>query len=217
MKTRLSRFLFEVTLWNVANVLCMGLATFAVYLVGTSFLDWGTVKLSIFLPLTAVMTSTWGSWSSMVWARTRAVRIGMYVSSGIPGVLMAALGIFGFYMHMGAWLVWAGFILGGAAMLTVNVTLCRRFNPRTHSVPALSTFYGVLVHPVITLVATGGIAAVWYNYLMNPLGSSLRDLISLSTVLTTLMAVALITTVIPAATSTFCRRLARDYGEKMRG
>jgi hypothetical protein len=216
MKTSLFRFFVELTLWSIANLLCMGLATSAVYVVGSTVLNWNPATMSFFLPATALLTSTWGAWSSMVWARNRAVRVGMYVSAGIPGIALIATGGLGLWVGFGAWFVWAGFILGGFAMIGATSALCRQFNPRTHSVPALSSLYGLLVHPIATLAASGGVAAVWYTFVSNPSGGW-RGLVSLSTLMATLLGVALITTVIPAATSTLCRKLALESGERFNG
>ncbi len=215
MKTSLFRFFVELTLWGIANLLCMGLATTAVYLVGTNVLDWGPAKLSFFLPLTAILSSSWGSWSSMVWARNRAIRGAMYASAAIPGVLMILSGGLGLWVGFGAWFIWATFILGGLAMIGATSALCRQFNPRTHSVPALSSLYGLLVHPILTLATTGFVGAVWYNFVSNPIDGSWRDLISVATLMASLLAIALTTTVIPAATSTVCRKLALDSGQKL--
>lgn len=215
MKTRTKRMFIELALWVLANVLCMGLATGAAYIAGSSLLGWGPTKLGIFIPLVAILSSTWGSWSSMVWARSRPLRIGMYGSAAIPGIVMLALGLFGLiYIKIGSILVWGAVIVGGIGMLAATVTLCRLFNPRTHNVPGLSKFYGVLVHPLLTLASTGAVATLWYIFVSRP-PSGWRDLVSVSVLMMTMLAAALISTVLPAAMSTLCRKLAYENGEKM--
>ena len=215
MKSTLFRFSVELTLWSIANLLCIGLATSAVYLVGTNFLDWGPASVGFFVPLTAIMTSTWGAWSSLVWARNRGVRAGMYVSASIPGIVLMIAGAAGMWFFLKGWLVWTGFIVGGLAMVGVTSALCRRFNPRSHSVPTLSNLYGLFVHPIVTLGATGSVAAVWYTFVSSS-GGGWRNLGSLSTLMASLLAFALITTVIPAATSTLCRKLALESGDRFK-
>lgn len=212
MKTTISTFVGELALWIVANTLCVVVPTAAVFFAGTHLLGWGPGHLSFYLTATALVTLTWGSWGALIWTRNPALRTSMRLTTLLPGVLVFALGLFGLYVGVGAWYIWGGLIASSLGMVASSAGLNRVFatggNPRR----SLSLGLGLGVYPLATTTFGMAAGALWYIYVTNPHSGDWRSLISIATLLITVMAIALISTVIPAAVSAIFRRAGVELG-----
>lgn len=212
MKTGISNFVGELALWVVANTLCVVAATTAVFFVGTGLLGWGPGMLSFYLTATALVTLTWGSWGALIWTRNPALRTSMQLTTLLPGVLVFALGLFGLYVGVGAWYVWGGLLASSLGMVAASVGLNRAFATAGRPRRGIALGIGLGAYPLATTAFGLGAGALWYGYVTNPHSGDWRSLISIATLMVTVMAIALISTVIPAAVSSIFRRAGIELG-----
>src|SRR5690606_38248731 len=74
--------------------------------------------------------------------------------------------------------------------------------------------YGLTIYPVATTALGGGVAVAWHWFVMGGASQSWRSLFTVASLMVTVMAVSLITTILPAALSRASRELAaRGCGE----
>ena len=210
MRNPATRFVFELFLWNVANILCVALPTAATYFIGTAILGWGPAYLSFYLTSALLVTLTWGSWAGRVWTRNRAIRAGMLATTLIPGAITMAIGGIGLWVGFGAWYLWAGIIGAGVGTIAAAIGLARYFRPDNVEPRVTQYLLGLFVYPVVTTAAAFAVASLWYNYVTNPASGDWRDIVSIATVYVTVLASVLISTVIPAALSSGLRKLSGD-------
>ncbi len=211
MKTPATRFILELLLWNVANVLCIAIPTAVTFILGKEFLGWGAGYLSFYVTSAVLVTLTWGSWAGLVWTRNRAIRGGMLATTLIPGLMTIAGGVVGLWVGFGAWFLWAGLIGAGVGMIAAAIGLSRFFRP-VHREPKLSSYvFGLAVYPIATTALSLGVAALWYNFVTTPASGDWRDLVSVATLYVTVLASALVSTVIPAVLSSGLRKVSGDF------
>lgn len=210
MRTTLSRFVTEILLWNAANVLCILLPTSAVYFVGRHMLEWGPGFLSFYLTTTVLATLTWGSWAALVWTRSRALRGGMQAMTLLPGVLTMLAGCAGLWVGFGAWWLWAGIIGAGAGTIATAVALVRFFRPLNREPSGSSYLFGFGVYPFVTTALALGVGALWYGFVTGSTFEDWRGLISIATLYVSVLASVLVSTVIPALTSSSLRKVSGD-------
>lgn len=210
MKNHAGRFILELFLWNIANVLCIAIPTIATFFIGKEMLGWGPGYLSFYVTSAVLVTVTWGSWAGLVWTRNRAIRGGMLATTLIPGLLTIIGGVVGLWVGFGAWFLWAGLIASGVGMIAAAVGLSRYFRPVQRE-PKLSSYVlGLGVYPLITTGVALGVAAMWYNFVTNPTSGDWRDIVSIATLYVTVIASALISTIIPAMISSSLRKVSGD-------
>lgn len=211
MKNSAGRFILELFLWNIANVVCIAVPTAVTFFLGKEVLGWGAGYLSFYVTSAVLVTLTWGSWAGLVWTRNRAIRGGMLATTLLPGLLTVAGGAVGLWVgFVGAWYLWAGLIGAGVGMIAAAIGLSRFFRP-VHREPKLSSYvFGFGVYPLATTVLSLGVAALWYNFITNPATGDWRDLMSVATLYVTVLASALISTVIPAMLSSTLRKVSGD-------
>jgi hypothetical protein len=210
MKSALGKTILELVLWNVSNVLCLLIPSAAVFFIGKNVLHWGPGFLSFYMTATVLATLTWGSWAALVWTRNRALRGGMQATTLLPGIITVVVGGFGFWVGVGAWYLWFGIIGAGVGMTAAAVALVRFFRP-VHRDPTTASYaFGLGVYPLITTVLSLGIGSMWYNYITSPVGEDWRKLVSIATVYVTVLALSLVSTVIPAAVSSGLRKVSGD-------
>lgn len=212
MSRSVSKFAGELALWVVANTLCVLVPTAVVFFVGTTILGWGPGYLSFYLPATALLALTWGSWGALIWTHNPALRTSMQLTTLLPGVLVFGLGLFGLYVGVGAWYVWAGLMASSFGMVAASVGLNRVFGTQGHPPRGLSLGLGLGIYPLATTAFGLGAGSLWYSYVTSPHGGDWRSLISVATLMITIMAIALISTVIPAAVSSIFRRAGIELG-----
>lgn len=210
MKSTAKRLIFEILLWNVANVICIALPTAATYFIGSS-LGWGPGYLSFFVPLAILSTVTWGSWAALVWTKNRGLRSGMKATILLPGLLTLLAGGAGLWVGFGAWWWYAGIIGAGVGQMAAGIGLARFFRPVRRKPAPANYFFGLLVYPLATTALALGVAAMWYTFVTSPSSGDWRDIISVATLYVSVLASALITTVIPSLMSSSLRKVATDY------
>lgn len=210
MRNPAARFILELFLWNIANVVCIAIPTGLTYFVGREYLGWGPGAMSFFITSALLVTLTWGSWAGLVWTRNRAIRGGMLATTLIPGLFTVAGGAVGLWVGFGVWYLWAGLIGAGIGTIAAAVGLSRYFRP-VHREPKPSSFiFGLLVYPLATTALAFGVGALWYNYVTTPASGDWRDLVNIATLYVTVIASALCSTVIPAVMSSGLRKVAGD-------
>jgi hypothetical protein len=210
MKSTIGKTILELVLWNVSNVLCLLIPSAAVFFIGKEFLHWGPGFLSFYMTATVLATLTWGSWAALVWTKNRALRGGMQATTLLPGIITVIAGGFGFWVGFGAWYLWLGMVAAGIGMVAAAVALVRYFRPVTREPGAASYVFGLGVYPLMTTALSLGIGSMWYNYVTSPAGDDWRNLDSIATLYVTVIALALVSTVIPAAVSSGLRKFSAD-------
>ena len=210
MKSATYRFLVDILLWNAANVVSMLIPSALVFFIGKELLGWGPGFLSFYLTATILATLTWGSWAALVWTRSRPLRGAMQATTLFPGAITIGAGTAGLWIGFGAWYLWAGIIGAGLGMIAAALALVRFFRPVNREPSTASYLFGFGVYPVATSAAALGIGALWYNFVTNPATGDWRGLISIATVYVTILAMALISTIVPATFSSGLRKFGSD-------
>lgn len=207
MKRNVLRFLGESTLWSVANALCMALPLLAVYLVGTMVLGWSPWRLSMFMGLTAALTATWGSWATLIWTRNRFLRSLQQGITTLPGITLFSLGAALFYVGIGKWYLSLLLVAGGLGLIATAVMLAGGFFSKNETPSRLQYLFGLLVFPVATTGVAGLVASLWFSFLSSAAFGSieLRLPFNIGAVMSSIMAAALLSTLVPAAMSRACQ------------
>jgi hypothetical protein len=208
-KRRILRFVGESTLWTVANALCIGLPTLLVYILGTQFEMWSPWKLSIYMVMTLVLTSTWGSWATLVWTRSRVLRSMQQGITTLPGITVMALGGALLYLGFGKLYLALAVLAGGVGMIVTAVALAGGFFSKNSAPNKLQYPLGLFLYPLATTLTSGLVASLWYMFASNPSSAAKWPaIISIAGLMTTLLASSLISTVIPAVMSRVCHELS---------
>lgn len=206
MGSSLMRTLIEIPLWILANILCSIIPTAIAYQFGTQVLGWTQVQAGFYLTVMVIATMTWGSWAALIWSRSRAVRVGLRASTVLPGIVTSAIGVLGLWTGFGAVFAWALVIAAGIGTSVAAVLLSKKLGVRPSTFAAKNVLAGLVAFPFVTTMIAGVIGSVWYHFITHPVDGNWRSLVSFATVMVTVMAVALISTVIPALTSSFAQR-----------
>ena len=199
-------FVGELGLWGLANLICLALPLALVFFLGTQVLKWSPWRISLYMVLAGVMTSTWGSWATLVWTRSRGLRSVQQFMTTIPGIVAMAAGGGLLYVFPSRWFISAGFIASGIGMIAAAIVLAGGVFTKNQAPSKLQYLFGLLVYPLTTTALGGAVASVWYMFLNRPALTGWKDLLSISTLMITVMAMALVSTVIPAV----CSRLSQQ-------
>ena len=194
----------ELGLWGVANTLCVGLAMGALY-GAHQLIGFKVYVLSALAAVTLVSSLTWGSWATLVWTRSRGLRVLQQAVTILPGVLSVLGAGALFYVMPARWL--AALVLGvsGIGMIAASVVLAGGVMTKNATPSKLQYATGLLAYPVATLLASSAVSAVWYTFLTN--GSGFKRLVGLPSLMVTALTIAMVTTVIPAGISRGCQQL----------
>ncbi len=209
-------FVGELGLWGLANVLCLGAVLGTLYGVGGVLLGWNPFKLSLMMTLGALLTATWGSWATLIWTRNRGLRAVQQAMTMGPGVLMLALGGVLLYLGFGAWYIAALVGAAGLGMSMVSVVLAGGVFTKNSEPNKLQYMLGVALFPLMATVLGGLVTFAWLSFLPNPFWHNLESFLSISTMMTFVMASTLISTVIPALCSRACQELSIAWSIKSR-
>ena len=217
-KMRALGFVGELASWSLANVLCLAAPLLGVWTYGTQVAGWGPAKMSFFLSLTALMASTWGSWGTLIWTRSRGLRVVQQAVTTLPGIVMLALGGVLFYTGMGKWFVGATVAGAGLGIIIAAILLAGGFFTKNSTPTRLQYLLGLLLFPVATTGAAAGVASMWYGFVTSPseAAGTLQQLFTLATLGVSMMAMALTSTIIPAAMSRACQQVASAWASRPR-
>lgn len=193
-------------LWVVANIVCSALPTVAIHTYGKEILGWSHIQTGIYTWAMLLVTMTWGSWAALIWSRSRAVRVGLRASTVLPGVATSLIGVAGLWSGFGPIYAWAVIIASGLGTSVAAVTLSKAFGVRPQTLSATNVVAGIVGFPFITTLFSGLIGSVWYHFVADPAHGNWRSLVSFSAVMVTVMAFAMMSTVLPAVTSSFVQR-----------
>lgn len=183
------------------------IAATGTYFLG-AFFEWGMAMTVVSAMIAAVMTLTWGSWGSLIWARRRAVRAGIESVTIVPGVLILALGFVGLYLGVGKSYLWLSLIVPSAGTVAVALLLARQSNQLARQQSeGFGRWRHVLawtLYPAIAFGAAGLVGYLWFSYVTRPVSADWRSLFNLASFMVSVLAMALVTTVIPAMASRLC-------------
>jgi hypothetical protein len=206
--TPIKSFLTESALWTLSNALGVGVPVAAIYIGLHVFMGVSMAKVSLVMSAGALLTLTWGSWSSLVWAKNRMLRATMQMMTVIPGILLLLLAGLGFYVGRGSLLFWVALLLAGAGTMAASFMLARNVGAMSVDDSSTGLLAGFGIFPLLATGGAGGIGYLWYLFVSNPLATDWRAMFSLSFFFVTTLGIVLISTVVPAVTTVVCRRLA---------
>ncbi len=205
MKNSGKRILAEVTLWTLANALSLLVAGGLTYLTVRHFLDWSPSSTSVAVSAALLLSLTWGSWASLVWTKTKALRRIQEVLTLVPGLLLVLIGGLGIYSGIGGRLFWGLWMLSGAGVIGAPLVLLKlnhnKIGTRKYSIPL-----GLIAYPLLTTILSLLIWSLWYVNIRDL--ENWRALLQMATLVTTITGVALTTTIIPSIISTSLRRVS---------
>lgn len=210
---RILGWIGELGLWGVANTLCVGLATGALYTAHQMF----EFKIYFLVPMliaTIIASLTWGSWATLVWTRSRNLRLFQQGVTLVPGVLSIVGAGALFYAMPKSWL--AALILGvsGLGMLVSSVMLAGGLLTKNNTPSRLQYIVGLFVYPVITLLASSSVLAVLSTLWGD--GPKLTKLVGLPALMILALTITMVTTVIPAGISRGCQQLCGMWAQRQR-
>lgn len=205
---KVAGFLGEWILWLVANAVCLILPLGTLYLVGHELLHWSPWRLSMYLGVAAALTSTWGSWATLVWTRSRPLRALQQATTTIPSLLLIISGVALFSTWPARWLVALVLVLAGVGNFIAAIVLAGGILSKNQAPSRVQYLLGAVVFPIATTAASGLIASLWYMFAANVAANGWRDLFSVASLMSAVMAGALISTMIPAAMSRLAQQLS---------
>ncbi|MGM0557137.1 MAG: hypothetical protein ACQEVA_12210 [Myxococcota bacterium] len=207
-RDKIKGILAESGLWVLSNALCVAFPVSAVYLILHVLLGMSLVKVTALMTVVAIVTATWGSWSSQIWTRSRGLRASMRVVTMLPGALLLGIAGIGIYSNFSGLLIW----LGVGATGIVTVALAWMLSAEVFATKANETFVsratGVLLFPLGTTAMSGVVGYLWYNFFTTRADFfDLGWLFNFGTYAVTTLAFVLVSTVVPAGMSLLSRRL----------
>ena len=214
---RVAGFLGEWLLWGVANLICMALPLGALYVVGSQLLGWSPWTMSLYLSLGAALTATWGSWATLVFTRSRALRGLQQLVTTTPGLLMLVGAVALFWAWPARWLVAATLLVAGVGNLALSLLLTGGLFTRNQAPSRLQYLLGAVAFPVATTGVSGLVATLWYMFMHRGAPAGFKELFSVATLMISIMAFALISTVIPAGMSRLARHASALWVMRQRG
>ena len=240
MKSQVARVAGEASLWGAANVASIGCAVGGAWL-GASALGYSAPTVVFFATLAACASSTWGSWAALSWTRTRWLWLFALGATVVPGLATLALGALAFYLGATAWYLALLFCGAGVGMIAASIALTGRLFACSNRAPDWRTYAASFVaFPIATTALAGAVGALWFGFVSGWGADALwswrsafhaitgagyvgapsacsgafalwRGVISLNNVAITTLAIALTTTVVPAAVS----RGVREFGDSI--
>ena len=206
MSQHLKQLLGESALWIGANALTTGVAILVAGALSPAACGGSTLCFSLFL-FAAVCSISWGSWISLSFAKSRGLRWGMKAVTLVPGLLLLGFGALGVYTRLGSMFFWFALVLSAVGTLATAVLLWREHPREAASLSTTRLANGFLVYPFLTVLGSSAVLSAWWWYLSQPMQADWRNLFQISTVLITVLAIELCTTVIPAGVSMLCSRV----------
>ena len=203
MGDHIKRLIKESALWMSANAVTTGAAMLATYFL-VSMTTSGPVVLTTLLGITGVVSVTWGSWISLSWTRSLGLRAGMKGITLVPGLLLLSAAGAGFYVGVGSTLAWLALIVSAIGTLAATILLWRYMPRSTAGTSPEGLAMGFVFYPLATSLGASTVGWLWLYFMTHPFDSDWRNLISMATVMVTILAVELATTMLPAAFSMVC-------------
>jgi hypothetical protein len=202
-------FLAESALWTVSNALGVAVPVAATYVGLHLLMGLPLAAVSAAMSVVAVLTLTWGSWSSLIWARNPLLRGSMQMMTIIPGILLLLVAGLGFYV---GWkfvpiLVWVGLIATGVGTIAACFMLARQVGASAAADSPAGVLVGMGIFPLLATGGAGAVGFLWYVFVNNPLQTDWNSLFSFSFFFVTVLGVILVSSIVPAIATLVCRRL----------
>lgn len=207
-RSKIKEIFVESGLWVLSNALCVAFPVSAVYLILYVVLGMSLVKVTALMTVVAILTATWGSWSSQIWTRNRGLRTGMRLATSLPGVALIGLGGVGLYVNISSALIWIALVATGVVTIALSWMLSSQIAQTRANQTYVSRATGILLFPLGATAMSSVVGYLWFNFFRS--SADLFDLswlFNLGTYAVTTLAFVLISTVIPAAMSLVSRRL----------
>lgn len=203
MGSRIKRIAKESALWMTANVVCTAAALVSTYF-ALQLTSGGGALLASFLAVAGAVSLTWGSWISLSWTRSISLRAAMKGVTLVPGLLLLTAAGTGLYVGLGSLFAWLALVGSAVGTLAITVLLWR-YVPRASAERSKSTVaFGLVAYPFATSFGSAIVGWLWLWFLTDTIYTDWRGLLSFATLMVTILAVELATTVLPAALSMVC-------------
>lgn len=221
VNSHLRSSLKEISLWGLSTIIGAVIPASVVFGVLYYLLEMSIAKSSSGAMAACLLTLTWGSWGSLYWSEKLLTRLFERVTTCLPGSLLVGTSVLGLvylrYTSVMGWIILGAF---GLALVFASATLSGRVKCLSEPNPPLVRYgAGLIVVPVVTTVFSGLIGTIYYlagtaawSSLAVVFDSGyILDFLGTANMLKTLMAYALITTILPGGISLFVGRvLDRD-------
>lgn len=205
----------EFALWILSSLFLTAMALLAMGSAKT-LLGWSDAQWLASSVLVVILSATWGSWASLIWTRSRALRALMVALASFPALLMIVVGVWAFihmpenrYIWSWGWVLLAAHGVGGAAM--VALLGARSILEQTPLwLRSRRLALGWTLYPI--LITLGSVALVAGTFYLMPdlIGGSHASMESFLRWLIPSQALILLTTALPALSSEICRKLTRQ-------
>lgn len=203
MGSRIKGIFKESALWMTANVVSTGAALLTTYL-AVQLTSGGGTLLASFLAVAGAVSLTWGSWISLSWTRSIPLRAAMKGITLVPGLLLLTAAGTGLYIGLGSLFAWLALVGSAIGTLAVSVLLWQ-YLPRASAKRSTSNVaLGLIAYPFATAGGSAMVGWLWLWFLTDNIYTDWRGLLSFATVMVTILAVELASTVLPAALSMVC-------------
>lgn len=200
MGSRIKQMFKESALWMAANVVCTAAALLTTY-VAVQFLAGGGAVLASFLAVAGAVSLTWGSWISLSWTQSIPLRAAMKGITLVPGLLLLTAAGTGLYIGLGSLLAWLALVGSAIGTLAVSVLLWQYIPRATAQKSTSNLLVGLLAYPFATATTSSVVGWLWLWFLTDTIYTDWRALLSFATIMVTILAVELASTVLPAAFS----------------
>jgi len=205
----------ESALWMAANLVCTTAALFTTY-IAVQFLAGGSAVLASFLAVAGAVSLTWGSWISLSWTQSIPLRAAMKGITLVPGLLLLTAAGTGLYIGLGSLLAWLALVGSAVGTLAVSVLLWRSIPRATAEASTSNLLVGLFGYPLATAASSSVVGWLWLWFLTDTIHTDWRGLLSFATVMATILAVELTSTVLPAALSMITTQASGILEERSR-
>lgn len=199
--------LTESLLWVMASAVGVLVPTGTAHFIFHRLLEKPALQVSLILSATVLLSLTWGSWSGLVWAKNRLIRAGMRTMTLLPGLLLVFFGLALVSTGRGSIISWALLFSTGLSTLAVSFLLSHKVAVTPASTSGSRFFAGMGVFPFMATLGGGSVFYLWLSFLSNPIQRDWKAIFSIAFFFLTMLAMVLITTVIPALATVLCRQL----------
>jgi hypothetical protein len=209
MRTQSNRPFMRLLAFVVAQIWCTALALGMTWLVCQLFFHGRrALWIPIFMGATLLWSGTWGSWSSLVWSGEGKLGYLARVVTLLPALVVIAIGAALIVANPLFYKVGLVCVVMGAGIL-ISAVLLTGALARTPPLLARARLgCGWLLFPILCAAFSIAIGALWFALITHPPDGDWRALMSLRTVVTSVMAIALGSTIIPGG----CADLANRFG-----
>jgi hypothetical protein len=208
MHRRSNRPMLRLTTFVFAQMWCTVLALGMTWLVCQLFFHGRrALWIPVFMGATFLWSATWGSWSSLVWSGEGKLGTLARAITLLPAIAVIGLGaglILANPLFYKAGLVC---VVMGAGILLSALILTRALAQATPIRARARIGCGWLLFPILCAGFSIAIGAVWFALITHPPDGDWRSLMSLRTVVTSVMAVALGSTIIPGGCADLSNRV----------